>query len=61
MKKTMKRRVIFSLPLCKYLLRQGFRLVDVALSCKDKTKTVFIFENTPALEKAMQDYIQQKQ
>jgi len=47
------RRVIPSSRLAKELLKEGFKIIDIAPHKNDHRRTVFIFENT----KQLQDYL----
>ncbi|MEK5107221.1 DUF5659 domain-containing protein [Cytobacillus sp. FSL K6-0129] len=45
----MKHKCILSIRVAKYLLLNGFRIVDIEPSRKFNGQVVFIFEETPAL------------
>lgn len=46
-------KCILSFRVAKYLLAQGFRIVDIETSHKFAGNVVFIFEDTPELAAAM--------
>lgn len=52
--------VIKTLSMATYLIRQGFDLLKVDDSLRDPKKKVFLFEDTPALRKAMEEYSQNR-
>jgi hypothetical protein len=49
-------RCILSLKLARYLLAQGYSIADIDTSKKISGKLVFIFKNSPELNKAILNY-----
>ncbi|MGP4080970.1 DUF5659 domain-containing protein [Pseudalkalibacillus sp. R45] len=49
-------KCILSLGMARYLLAQGFAMVDVDRSKKFQGKLVFIFQNSPQLSEALKNY-----
>ena len=47
---------IFSLRLAGYLMQQGFRIRRIHHNLKETDKDVYLFDDTPELEKAMLEY-----
>lgn len=47
---------IFSLRLAGYLMQNGFRIRRIHHNLKEIDKDVYLFDNTPELEKAMLEY-----
>lgn len=47
---------IFSLRLAGYLMQQGFRIRRIHHNLKEIDKDVYLFDDTPELEKAMLEY-----
>lgn len=42
--------------LAVYLLRKGFRIIDLKQNRDDKRRSIFVFEIEEGLDKAMTDY-----
>ena len=53
--KHLKHYIIYTWKLANKLNELGFRPVGKQLNLKDPTKEVILFEDTPALRKAIQD------
>lgn len=51
---------IFSLRLAGYLMQQGFRIRRIHHNLKETDKDVYLFDDTPELEKAMLEYNKSK-
>ena len=52
---------IFSLRLAGYLMMNGFRIKRIHHNLKETDKDVYLFDDTPELEKAMLEYKRLKQ
>jgi len=52
----MKTLVVYSLPLCKYLLKQGYIISDVAPNRKIQGNLVFYFKNEDGILDAMREH-----
>lgn len=50
-----KTQLIFSHRLAKYLLKQGFPIIDLVTS-KKTGQIMYCFKNSPALQKAMDEF-----
>jgi len=52
----MKSLVVYSLPLCKHLLRQGYIISDIAPNKKIQGNLVFYFKNEDGILDAMREH-----
>jgi hypothetical protein len=51
-----RHKCVLSLHLARYLLAQGFRIVDIEKSRKHRNRLVFLFEESDALQQAILNY-----
>lgn len=49
-------KLIMNPNLAVYLLRKGFRIIDLKQNRDDKRRSIFVFEIEEGLDKAMTDY-----
>jgi len=49
-------KVILSAKVARILLQKGFTISDIKGNKENKDKTVFVFNNSDALEKALKEY-----
>ncbi|QSQ09775.1 hypothetical protein H0A61_02156 [Koleobacter methoxysyntrophicus] len=53
----MNTKTVYTAKLARYLLRKGYRIVDIAPNFNDRKMTVFYFRNERELEKEIQKFI----
>ena len=53
------RKIVYTKKLAEYLVKKGFKCLETQINIKDPQYLVFIFERTPELEEAINEYIKQ--
>jgi hypothetical protein len=51
-------KCILTAVMARYLVKQGFRIVDIKPQKENPDRTVFVFENSDELKTAMSEYNQ---
>ena len=55
-----KAKIVFSPQIARYLLKKGYKIIDIKPSRENREKTLFVFEGSQNLGTAIAEYAKQK-